>query len=64
MVADSAKKGAKAVKRRAARAAYPPAVSNASAVALGGSATTAQPRRLSFAGILSGQLLRNLLNLH
>jgi hypothetical protein len=65
MVVDSAKKRPKAIKRREARAAtYQPALSNTPAVALGGLATAAQSTKLSFAEIISGQLLRDLFNLH
>lgn len=64
MVVDSAKKRPKAIKRREARAAaYQPVPSNTPAVARGSSATATQSSRLSFAGIISGQLLRNLFNL-
>jgi hypothetical protein len=65
MVVDSAKKLPKAIKRREARAAtYQPALSNTPAVARGGSATAVPSTRLSFAEIISGQVLRNLFNLH
>jgi hypothetical protein len=65
MVVDSAKKRPKAVKRREAMAAtYQPALSNTPAVARGGPATAVRSTRLSFAEIISGQLLRNLFNLH
>jgi hypothetical protein len=65
MVVDSAKKRPKAIKRREARVVtYEPALSYTPAVARGGSATAAQSTRLSFAEIISGQLLRNLFNLH
>lgn len=65
MVADRAKKPPKTIKRREPRvAARDPAVSNAPAVARGAPATTAPSARLSFADIMSGQLVRNLFNLH
>ena len=65
MLVDSAKKRPKAIKRREARVAtYQPAPSNTPAVARGGSATAAQSTKLSFAETISGQLLRNLFNLH
>lgn len=65
MVVDSAKKRPKVIKRREARvAAYEPTLSNTPAVARAGSTTTAPPIRLSFAEIISGQLVRNLFNLH
>jgi hypothetical protein len=65
MVVDSAKKRPKAIKRREARVVtYEPVLSYTPAVARGGSATAAQSTRLSFAEIISGQLLRNLFNLH
>jgi hypothetical protein len=65
MVVDSAKKRPKAIKRREARVAtYEPALSNTPAVARGGSTTIVPSTRLSFADIISGQLVRNLFNLH
>jgi hypothetical protein len=65
MVVDSAKKRPKAIKRREARVAiYEPTLSNTPAVARGGSMTTVPSARLSFADIISGQLVRNLFNLH
>lgn len=65
MVADSAKKRPKAIKRHEARvAAYEPTLSNTPAVARGGSTTIVPSTRLSFADIISGQLVRNLFNLH
>ena len=65
MVVDSAQKRPKAIKRREAGVAtYQPALSNTPAVARGGSPIAAQSTRLSFAEIISGQLLRNLFNLH
>ena len=65
MVVDVAKKRPKAIKRREARVAtYQPPLSNTPAVARGGSATSVPPTRLSFAEIISGQLVRNLFNLH
>jgi hypothetical protein len=64
MVVDLAKKWPKATKRREAGVAtYQPTPSNTPAVARAGSTTTAPPIRLSFAEIISGQLLRNLFNL-
>jgi len=63
-VVDSAKKLPKAVERRERRAAtYQPTLSNTPAVARGGSATAVPSTRLSFAEIISGQLVRNLFNL-
>ena len=60
-----AKKRPKAIKRREARVAtYQPTLSNTPTVARGGSATAVPPTRLSFAEIISGQLVRNLFNLH
>ena len=65
MVVDLAKTLPKAIKRREARVnTYQPALSNTPADARGGSATTAQSTRLWFAEIISGQLVRNLFNLH
>jgi hypothetical protein len=64
-VVDAAKKRPKAIKRREARVAtYQPTLSNTPAVARGGSATAVPSTRLSFAEIISGQLVRNLFNLH
>jgi hypothetical protein len=63
MVADSAKKR-KALKRPEARvAAYRPTPSNTAAVARAGSTTPVPSTRLSFADIISGQLVRDLFNL-
>jgi hypothetical protein len=53
MVIDGAKKRPKAIKRSAPRAAYQPALSNAPAVARGGT---------TIADIISGQLVKNLFN--
>jgi hypothetical protein len=65
MVVDQVKKRPKALKQREAKAtSYQPALSNAPAVARDGSATAARSTRLSFAEIISGQLLRNLFKLH
>jgi hypothetical protein len=65
MVVGSAKKLPKAIKRREARVAtYQPALSNTPAVARRGSATAAPSTRLSFAEIISGQLVRDLFTLH
>jgi hypothetical protein len=65
MVVDSAKKRPKAVKRREARVVtHEPIPSNTPAVARGGSTATLPSARLSFADIVSGQLVRNLFNLH
>jgi hypothetical protein len=65
MVVGSAKKLPKAIKRREARVAtYQPALSNTPAVARRGSATAAPSTRLLFAEIISGQLVRDLFNLH
>ena len=64
MPIDVAKKRPKANKRREPRAAtYQPTLSNTPAVARGGSATAVPSTRLSFAEIISGQLVRNLFNL-
>lgn len=65
LVVDSAKKRPKTIKRREARVpAHEPAPPNPPAVARGGPVTTAPSTRLSFADIISGQLVRNLFNLH
>jgi len=51
-------------KRQAPKIApYQPVLANTSAVAGGNSGNTVQPTRLSFADIISGRLIRNLLNL-
>jgi hypothetical protein len=64
-VVDAAKQRPKAIKRREARVAtYQSTPSNTPAVARGGSATTVPSTGLSFAEIISGQLVRNLFNLH
>jgi hypothetical protein len=60
-----AKKRPKANKRREPRAAtYQPTLSNTPAVARGDSATSVSSTRVSFAEIISGQLVRNLFKLH
>jgi hypothetical protein len=64
MLVDSGKKRPKAIKRQEARATYQSPLSNTPAVARGGSATSVPPTRLSFAEIISGQLVRNLFSLH
>jgi hypothetical protein len=55
----------KVVKRQAPKIApYQPALANTPVVASGKPATAVQPTRLSFADIISGRLVRNLLNLN
>jgi hypothetical protein len=65
MPIDVAKKRPKANKQRDPGAAtYQPTLSNTRPVARGGSATSVPSTSLSFAQIMSGQLLRNLFNRH
>jgi hypothetical protein len=55
----------KVVKRQVPKIApYQPALASTPAVVNGNSGTTVQPTRLSFADIISGRLVRNLLNLN
>lgn len=64
-VIESAKKRSKTIKRQEPKAATrQPTRSNTPAVARGGSTTSVPSTRLSFAEIISGQLVRNLFNLH
>lgn len=59
------KKKSKANKRQVREvAAKQPPLARPTVVASGGSATIAPPTRLSFANIISGQLVRELFNLH
>lgn len=63
VMTDSAKKRPKAKRREARVVTYAPTLSNTPAVARGGSATPVPSATLSFADIISGQLVRNLFNL-
>jgi hypothetical protein len=55
----------KLVKRQAPKAApNQPTLMNSPAVASGNSGTIVQPTRLSLADIISGQLIKNLFNIH
>jgi hypothetical protein len=55
----------KVVKRQAPKVApYQPVLANSPAVASDNPGATVQPTRLSFADIISGRLVRDLLNLH
>jgi hypothetical protein len=64
-VVDVDKKRSKVAQRKGSRVvAKQPPSAHTSAVASAGPATTAPPTRLSFADIISGQLVKNLFNLH
>jgi hypothetical protein len=58
------KKRSKAIKRQMNEVAKQAPSSRTTAVASGPSATTIPPTRLSFANIISGQIVRDLFNLH